>query len=126
MYPDWSWMYFVDPRRLPWGVSILVLLGHVATLMGGYLLGWTLLRAHREKVVYGLLAGLALALLTFVLTMQKRIARYGTFEDFHAGRTLALTQAKLGWTLVACSIGVTIAIALVGFTLWEQGKRFRV
>ena len=35
VYPDWSWMYFVDPRRLPSGVSVLVVLAYVATILGG-------------------------------------------------------------------------------------------
>jgi len=30
IHPAWSWLYVVDPRRLPWGSAALVLLGLTA------------------------------------------------------------------------------------------------
>ena len=63
VHPAWSWMYLVDPARLPRGVSVLVLVADVAALLGGYLLGWALLRTRRERLLYGLLALIGAALL---------------------------------------------------------------
>jgi hypothetical protein len=125
VHPAWSWMYFVDPARLPTGVSLLVLLGYVATLLGGYLGGWALLRARKDKILWGVLAGLGLALVVFLIACRARVAHSGTFEEYHAGHALSVGEGKLGWALAATSTGVAIAIVLVGFTLWEQGKRSR-
>src|SRR6185503_17402698 len=98
VHPAWSWMYLIDPARLPWGIVVLVLLAYVATLLAGYLGGWALVRVGKEKIL---------------------------FAALHAGHALALGEGKLGWALAAASTGVAIAVVLVGFTLWEQGKRSR-
>jgi hypothetical protein len=125
VYPDWSWMYFVDPKKLPWGISVLVMLGYVATLLAGYLGGWAILRARKPRILYGVLGGVALVLLVFAILCRGRLANNGTFAEYHAGTALSAGEGKLVWALGVTSLGVAGAIALVGFTLWEQGKRFR-
>jgi hypothetical protein len=125
VHPGWSWMYLVDPSRLPFGVSVLVLVADVATLLGGYLLGWMLLRARREPLLYGLLGLVGLVLLVFLIACRGRLGHTGTFAEYHAGRALSVGEGKIGWALVATSMGVAAAVVLVGFTLWEQGKRSR-
>jgi hypothetical protein len=125
VHPAWSWMYLIDPARLPGGVSVLVLLAYVATLLGGYLAGWALVRVRKEKVLYAALGGLGLMLIIFLIVCRGRISHAGTYEEYHAGQALNLGEGKLGWALAATSTGVAIAIVLVGFTLWEQGKRSR-
>ena len=125
VYPDWSWMYFVDPRRLPNGMSLLVLLAFVAVLLGGYLTGWAMLRARREKHLFATIAGVFALLLGLALGLRGRLLNQGTFGEYHAGRALSIGEAKLGWALGVTTLGVVAAVALVGFTLYEQGKRFR-
>jgi hypothetical protein len=125
VYPDWSWMYFVDSRRLPSGVSILVLLAYVATLLGGYLAGWALLRARRERVLLAAMGGVSLTIAVFVISCRHRLLSSGTFAEYHAGHALSVGEGKLAWALGVTSIGVCAAIILVGLTLWEQGKRPR-
>jgi hypothetical protein len=125
VHPAWSWMYLIDPRRLPWGISALVLLGYAATLLGGYLGGWALLRARREKILYGVIGAVGLILVVVLILARRRIGHAGTYQDYHAGHALNLGEGKLGWALAATSTGMAVAIVLVGFTLWEQGKRSR-
>ena len=125
VYPDWSWMYFVDPHKLPWGVSFLVMLGYVATLLAGWLAGWAILRARKPRVLYGVLGGGALFLLVFSLLCRARLSNNGTFAEYHAGQAMAVSEGKLVWALGVTALGVAAAVALVGFTLREQGKRFR-
>jgi hypothetical protein len=124
VYPDWSWMYFVDARRLPSGISILVLLSYVATLLGGYLGGWALLRAGKQRILLGVLAGLTLALAIFVIVCRVRLFSSGSFADFQAARP-AVLDGKLSWALVVTALGMAISIVVVGWALWEQGKRPR-
>ncbi len=125
VHPAWSWMYLIDPARLPWGILGLVLLAYVVTLLGGYLGGWALVRVGKEKILFAVLAVVGLGLILFLIIARGRISHTGTFDDFHAGHALALGEGKLGWALAATSTGVAIAVVLVGFTLWEQGKRSR-
>ena len=125
VHPAWAWMYLVDPSRLPFGVSVLVLVADVAALLGGYLLGWLLLRQHRERLLYALLCLVGLALIIFLIACRGRLMHSGTFSDYHAGHAGTVGETKIGWALAATSTGVAGAIVLVGFTLWEQGKRSR-
>jgi hypothetical protein len=125
VYPDWSWMYFVDARRLPRGVGILVLLAFVATLLGGYLAGWALLRSRRQRILVAAMAGVFTALAVFVIACRGRLFSVGSFAEYHAGRALSVGEGKLAWALVVTSIGITTAMAVVGLALWEQGKRPR-
>jgi hypothetical protein len=125
VYPDWSWMYFVDAHRLPSGVSILVLLACVAMLLGGYLSGWALLRSRRQRVLGGIVAGLLLFLIVFVIVARARLFSAGSFAEYHAGHAPSVNQGKLAWALVVTAIGVGIAAVVVGLALWEQGKRPR-
>jgi hypothetical protein len=125
VHPAWAWMYLVDPSRLPFGVSVLVLVADVAALLGGYLLGWMLLRSRRERLLYALLGLVGLALLIFLIMCRGRLMHSGTFDEYHAGHAIGVGESKIGWALAATSTGVGAAIVLVGFTLWEQGKRSR-
>jgi hypothetical protein len=125
VYPDWSWLYVVDPQRLPWGVSVLVLLGNAVALLGGYLGGWAILRARKPKVLYGVLGAAGVCLLAFLIAARKRLINHGTFAEYHAGHALSFTESKLVWAVVITTLGVVAAGVVVGFTLWEQGKRFR-
>jgi hypothetical protein len=125
VHPAWSWMYLIDPVRLPWGILALVLVAYVATLLGGYLGGWALVRVGKEKLLFAALAVVGVGLILFLIMARGRISHTGSFDEFHAGRALALGEGKLGWALAATATGVAIAVVLVGFTLWEQGKRSR-
>ena len=125
VHPAWAWMYLVDPARLPFGVSLLVLIADVAALLGGYLLGWALLRARRERLLYALLGLVGLALLIFLISCRGRLMHSGSFDEYHAGHAMTVGEGKIGWALAATSMGVCGAVVLVGFTLWEQGKRSR-
>jgi hypothetical protein len=125
VYPDWSWMYFVDPRRLKSGVSILVLLAYLATLLGGYLGGWALVRARRLPALLGAMAGLALFLGGFVIACRHRLFSWGSFTQFHSGHARSAADGKLGWALVVTALGVATSVVVVGLALWEQGKQPR-
>jgi hypothetical protein len=125
VHPAWAWMYLVDPSRLPFGVSLLVLVADVAALLGGYLLGWLLLRQRRERLLYGLLGGMGLVLIIFLIICRGRLMHSGSFDEYHAGHASTVGEGKIGWALAATATGVAAAVVLVGFTLWEQGKRSR-
>ena len=97
----------------------------VATLLGGYLGGWALLRSGRQRALLGTLAGLSLLLVVFVIVCRERLFSAGTFAQYHSGHAPSAGEGKLGWALVVTGLGMGIAIAVVGLALWEQGKRPR-
>jgi hypothetical protein len=125
VFPDWSWMYFVDPHRLPGGMVLLVLLAYLATLLGGYFIGWALLRSHRDKALLGALGGASLLIGLFALVFRARLLTVGTLREFNAGRALSVADTKLLWAMLVITPGVFAAVVVVAVALWEEGKRFR-
>jgi hypothetical protein len=123
VFPDWSWMYLVDPHKLPYGVSVLVLLAFGTTLVGGYLIGWALLRSGRERWLHAALAVVTVVLVAFAVACRSRLLHGATYAEFQSGHALSFRDARLHWAMAITTPGVLAGAALVGFTLWEQGKR---
>ena len=126
VHPAWSWMYLIDPARLPWGISVLVLLAYVATLLGGYL---GRLGAGEDSQGEGAVrraGGRSASGSSSSSSSPADASRTpAPTTSITRGHALNLGEGKLGWALAATATGVAIAIVLVGFTLWEQGKRSR-
>ena len=57
------------------------------------------------------------------LLVRSRIFVAGSYETFRAGRALPLGDVKLGYVLVAVTIGLWGSIAYVGLELWRDGRR---
>jgi hypothetical protein len=125
VFPDWAWMFLVDPKRLPLGATALVLLGGAATLVGGWLGGWALLRARRDRLAAGIGAGGLLVLILFVILTRARLFSGGSYAEYHAGSAPGAGEGKLGWALAVTAIGVAAAAAFVCTTIREEGRRFR-
>jgi hypothetical protein len=125
VFPDWTWLYLVDPHRLPIGITILSALATAAALLGGYLVGWVLLRARRRRELMAVVAVTALMLLVSLLLLRERLGRAGSYAEFVAGNAAKLGERKLGWSLALVSTGlVTGLIASLRFLL-VQGRRER-
>jgi hypothetical protein len=125
-HPAWSWMYLFDPSGLP-GLTVIALLGHAGAVMAGWFAGARLVRAGkaRQQAARYALAGAALAVLAATMLAWGRVGRYGTFEEFHDGRALALREVKLGYVLVALAAGVGIAAGFVALELMRDSRRVR-
>jgi hypothetical protein len=123
VHPDWSWMYLLDPASLPRGLLALVLAAHAVALVGGYLLGWWMIRRWGQRGAWGAPAGAALVLIIGVLIGHARIFRYGTYASFHRGQWLPLREVKLGWVFAPILLGIAVAVVAVGWTLYSQGRR---
>jgi hypothetical protein len=125
VFPDWTWMYLVDPHRLPIGITILFALATGAALLGGYLGGWSLLRARRRRELSILVAlGGALLIVGMVL-LRGRLGHAGTYAEYVGGHAARLVERKLGWSLLLCSAGLVAGLVLSLRFLVLQGRRER-
>jgi hypothetical protein len=126
-HPAWSWMYLVDPTRVPGLLAFTLLLAHAGAALGGWYLGARLIRAgkRQEQIATYSLAGAALILLVLVSLAWGRIGRYGTYDEFHDGRALSLVEVKLGYVLVALTFGIAIAAGFVALELMRDSRRVR-
>jgi hypothetical protein len=125
VHPDWSWLYWVDPARLPFGTTTLVVIGAAAAELGGYLAGWAMLRARRRRELAICVAAVALVLVVLVILLHDRLVRAGTFSEFSLGTAARTSERKLGWSLGIVDIGLLVGLALSVRFLLVQGERER-
>ena len=125
VHPDWSWMYAVDPRRVPHLAIVPVLAAHAGMVVVGWYLGARLLRLKRDRAALYTLGGAALVTVLAVLLCHQRLGSYGSFGEFHQGRALGLWQAKLGYVLVALAVGLASAAGYVALELARDSRRVR-
>ena len=122
-HADWSWLYLVDPARVPKLAIVSVLAAQGGALVGAYYGAARLVRAGKEVPLRFVLGGYAGGLLIMLIVLRGRLTHYGTYAQYHAGHALPILDVKLGYVLIAVFIGVGAAAAVVGMELTRDGKR---
>jgi hypothetical protein len=125
VHPAWSWMYYVDPKKLA-GVAVLPLMvGHAALVVGGwYIAAIVIRRGHQAAVLY---AGGAVAL-TLLITVVAGSTRLFTAADFlgwQQNRGTSLFNVQLGWAFVVSLLALFGSAIYVAIELGRDGRRVR-
>jgi len=116
-HPDWSWMYWVDPHRVPRVTVVLVLIAYAGALMGGFAGGYALVRAGKFTHLFGAMGGAAVLIILLLAVLHRRFFSWGTYDDYRGhGPMYSLSQVKLGYSLVV--VGIATACAL-GYACWQ-------
>lgn len=123
VHPAWSWMYLINPDKVPSVLLVPLLVFHGAALVGGYWLGGRLVKARR--MVHGIYAAVAAALVLLVATLLSwgRLGRYGSYQEWSEGRALGLMDVKLGYVLVVATIGLGAAAVFIALQLLRDSRR---
>jgi hypothetical protein len=125
-HPAWSWLYLLDPALVPAIMVVPVLVVQGGALLGAWLAGAALIRAERDRVLIGALAGAGVVLVALGLLLSDRVGSYGSYEVFKAGAAVGLLEVKLGYVLVAILPGLGAAAAFVAVELLRDGRRARL
>jgi hypothetical protein len=126
-HPDWSWLYWVDPGRVPPIAVVPVCAAALAALTLGWWGGGRLLvRAADARVLPGALLGLLGLGVGAGFLVRARLGADGTFADFAAGRALPIFEVKLGYVLIAIAVGQAAAAAFLGWELVRDGRKAQV
>ncbi len=124
-HPSWTWMYMLNPAKVPSFSLIPLVALHCTALIVGWYLGGKLVLAQREKIARNIaLAGLVISLVG-VVVFWGRLGRVGSFEEFSQGRALALMDVKLGYVLVPLAIASTASAIFVIVELLRDSRRLR-
>lgn len=124
-HPAWSWLYLVDPGRVPGIMIVPVLVAHGGALLGAWLAAAALIRADRDRTVLGTLAGAAAALVVVGTLLSGRLEAYGGYEVYHAGAAVGLLEVKLGYVLIATLLGIGAAAGFVAVELLRDSRSAR-
>ncbi|WP_428264363.1 hypothetical protein [Haliangium sp.] len=126
MHSAWSWLYLIDPAGVPGVMAVPVVVAVVGALVGSWLVAALLLRADRERTLWGAMAGVGLTLVISTAALSGRIGAYGSFEVFRAGEAVGLLEVKLGYVLITLFLGVGAAAAFVSLELRRDGRQARL
>jgi hypothetical protein len=125
VHPAWSWMYWVNPRRLA-GVAVLPLMvGHAALVIGGWYGGALLLRRGYQAALFYTGGGVALALLVLVVAGIRRLSTATDYLGWHANQGVSLFAVQLGWAFVVSLLALFGSAVYVAIELGRDGRRVR-
>jgi hypothetical protein len=123
-HPDWSWMYWVDPHRVPKLTVVLVLIAYAGTLIGGFAGGYALVRAGKFTQLFGAMGGVAVLIVLVISLLHRRFFHWGTYDDYRGnGPMYALGQVKLGYSLIVVGVATTAALGYACWQLHLAGRR---
>jgi hypothetical protein len=112
--PAWMWMYWVDPKGIPLS-HVVVIFGLIYP--GCFLLGY-LLAPHLDAAGWGWrIAALVFAfeIIFIASTLQTRLWRVGSFEQFASGETVKmLTLSPVSFTTLSIGLLIGMGIAIPG------------
>jgi hypothetical protein len=123
-HPDWAWLYLFPATRVPALAMIPTAASAIAALLAGWFVVGRLvvLGFDRRRVGLGLGVG-ALVLGVLVIVLRGRLFVSGTTADYHAGRALPIFEVKLGFVLIALSIGGLAAAVFVAWELYRDARK---
>jgi hypothetical protein len=125
VHPAWSWMYWVNPRRLA-GVAVLPLMvGHAGLVIGGwYGAGLLLRRGYLGALLYAASA-VALVLLVLVVAGIHRLDTATDYLGWQASQGTSLFAVQLGWAFVVSLLALFGSAIYVAIELGRDGRRVR-
>jgi hypothetical protein len=125
VHPAWSWMYWVDPDKVPALLLVPIVVGHAAVLLGSFYGGGLLIRADRRPfLMYGAAASGAVAVVG-VLVFRGRLGTYASYAGWKHGAGRPLLDVKLGYVLIALVLALGAAGTFVMLELVRDSRRAR-
>ena len=125
VHPAWSLLYIIDPRRMPDLGLVALILVQCAALPAAWYLGAYLLQAGKQQIIVYVTAGTGVLFVLMGILCAGRLGQYGTYQEFARGTTSALFDVKLGYILIALTLGIGTAASFVGVELMRNARRVR-
>jgi hypothetical protein len=125
VHPAWSWMYWVNPRRLT-GVAVLPLMvGHAGLVIGGWYGAGLLLRRGYQGALLYVAGAIALILLVLVVAGIHRLSTATDYLGWHTSQGTSLFAVQLGWAFVVSLLALFGSAIYVAIELGRDGRRVR-
>lgn len=125
VHPAWSWMYWLDPKKLA-GVAVLPLMvGHAGLVIGGWYLSAVLLRRGFMNAVLYVGAALTLALLVLVVAQINRLRTAADYLGWQVHKGVSLFEVQLGWAFMVALLALFGSAVYVAIELRSDGRRVR-
>jgi hypothetical protein len=122
-YPDWSWMYLVDPVRLnPAVVPMAMAVYPVAAAMG-YLVGYYSARSGSDWVTLMFVIFMAIGLLSLFIAAKNQLLWVGTYEQYHRDVGLAfITSTSVIASILLALAGIGVCWSYLIYRFVKEGR----
>lgn len=123
--PDWTWLYWFDPRRLPRLAAVPLVAAHAGVVIAGWHLGAQLVRRDRTRLAVWIAIGLAVAIIVGAALALPRLTTAATYASYHRGQGRALMSVELGWAVLVALLATAITAGYTAFELTRDSRRAR-
>jgi hypothetical protein len=110
-FPDWSWMYFINPRAHSIWLSVLAIGGYFLLMVVGFGFAQYFIKRDKIGAARGVMVVGILGMLCFYLLPIRRLGVIGTYEEFKSGNALSIFQ-NLHWQISMVIIGIYFGLSL--------------
>ncbi len=123
---DWTWMYWLDPAKVPTLAIVPLVAIHVGLVLAGWLLGAWIVRLDQVRLGRWLLVGLSVATVLGLLLSLPRVLTASTYADYRHGRSGGLMRVELGWAVLVSLLATAVSAAYTVVELLRDSRRARV
>lgn len=122
-YPDWSWMYFIDPKELPPYSASLSLLLYPAAMVLGYAYAGKAARRDQVKPIYSAMGATLFGLAMLAVSTLRRLWTVTTFDGYHQGLGIPIWEHPLLVELVIIISGILMVLGLISWRFLKEADR---
>jgi hypothetical protein len=125
VHPAWSWMYWVDPKKLA-GVFVLPLMvGHAGLVIGGWYGASILIRKNLQGALLYVAGALGLATLVLIIGGSTRLGTAADYPSFEAHQGRSVFSVQLGWAFLVSLVALFGSAIYIAIELGRDGRRVR-
>lgn len=122
-YPDWSWMYLVDPTRLNPAVVPMAMAAYPVAAAMGYLVGYYSARSGSDWVTLMFVAFMAVGLLSLFIAAKNQLLWVGTYEQYHRDVGLEfITGTSVVASVLLATVGIGVCWAYLIYRFVKEGR----
>ncbi len=122
-YPDWSWMYLVNPATLNPGVAVMAFAAYPVSAAMGYLVGYYSARSNSDFVTLMFMGFLSVGLLLLYIAAKNQFLWLGTYDQYHRDVGLAfIADTSVLPSFVLSVLGIGICWSYLIYRFMREGR----
>jgi hypothetical protein len=123
VHPAWSWMYWVDPKKLAGVAVVPLMVGHAGLVIGGWYLSALLIRKGLQGALYYVGGALGFTLLVLVVGGIGRLGTAADYQGYVAHKGVPVFSVQLGWAFVVSLLALLGSAVYVAIELGRDARR---
>jgi len=118
--PDWMFAYLIPASQVPFWMVVYIFVLYYFLFLAGFFLYPQLRRIHPALALLALVLSI-IASVVVVLPVNQAYQTIATYEEFHQGRGVALSESEIGRHSMIP--GVALLIVGVALLMWARRQK---